>query len=235
VPPSLMNTFPTFMLPLFCVYMLLTPGVEPRGMVARLFVFGIFTSFIGGGWYIRNTVIYGDPIGHSAILKILPHNPPDLQNPKVLASWLSFVYAHFWMFNNFLRNMVMKCPQWAYAAFIASGGIAAAGLLRAKLFGFREMSSLSKKAFILMAAGIAFSFAGLVFQNTKQYAAEGRYLYPTLVPIFVLFYEGHKGLMSKDNFPAWRAAYIAGFTIINLYFVYKILIPAPMPPVYPPF
>jgi 4-amino-4-deoxy-L-arabinose transferase-like glycosyltransferase len=224
-----------FLIPTFFVYVFLTPGGGARRSVLRISVFSAALFAVCGFWYVRNIAIYGDLIGHSAIVKIIPGEVQSLYRPVVFARWFAFVYAHFWMFNNFLRNDVAKCPLFAYLIFVAAGAMAFAGVFREKIVAFGKLSSARRRAFILMICAILFSFASLIYQNTKQFAMEGRYLYPALVPIFILFYEGHKNIMPARFFRVYQMLYVAGFALLNLYFVWHMLAPAPEMPFKPPF
>lgn len=71
-------------------------------------VFVIVAAGIGGWWFVRNQIVYGDYTAQSALTKFhYNNNPPpiDLWQPRVLGPWLYGLAASYWFPTEYFRDV----------------------------------------------------------------------------------------------------------------------------------
>jgi 4-amino-4-deoxy-L-arabinose transferase-like glycosyltransferase len=164
--------------PLFVVAVVLAtrtspaPGALKRGMTT-LFIAGSVTVLIGGWWYLRNGILYGDPLAVGVHVDTLwgRAEPASL---GTLLTELPTVYRTFW--GGFGWGHVMF-PLWIYLATGTGLAASAAGwvwtLKRRHLVGPGGI-------FLLSALWWGFVFAALLQWMRQVEAPHGRLLFPAI-------------------------------------------------------
>ena len=196
-------------------------------------ILGIATA-IASWWYIRNWILYGDPIGVGFTQAAVDASggapiPPRTRglNP------VEFVQETNWIGENFATSWAgyglqrLKLPGAAYLAF--------SSLIITAFFGaaFRITRAIRKSG-ARLASPIFVTLAGLHVglwlvsfwsSYTVDVALNGRYVFPTFLPFIVMLIFGLSG------FVAWRGR-AAGFVLMTIpvmlaasgaYFVHTIL------------
>ncbi len=80
----------------------------------------------------------------------------------------------------------------------------------------------------MLALAAQIVFAGIAFlnYNVHFFQAQGRYLYPALLPLAFFFVLGWRGLLPRRIwFPAFVGLMTAGLTALNLYTLFGLLLP----------
>ncbi len=144
-------------------------------------------AVVAGWWYLRNALLYGDPLGLEAMFAILPRRaePPALAELLVRAEsvWRSY-WAVFGWFN-------VVAAEWVYIFFSALALAGLAGLLAAALLAARRAApdAAANPArpwqLLLQAVWLAAMVALLWRWATMRYP-QGRLLFPAAPALAVL-------------------------------------------------
>lgn len=152
------------------------PAVARSGLIA----IGI-GALLGGPVFIRNQIVYGDPLGTAMEREALPElvDEKSLGSPYWVETFLprlleSFVGVFGWM------NVWL--PSGVYLVYLAIGLVAIVGLLR------WVSDSRSDDRWIvgfLLLLGVL-CLAGVVYYNLTYTQYQGRFLFPAIAPIATL-------------------------------------------------
>ena len=172
------------LLPLLGATMAIIVGIRRRD--ARIAVLGVAVSLGGllictGWWYLRNTLLYGDPLGLR--IHFVEYGRQEALALANLVSQARAVETSFWAAFGW-GNVTL--PGWIYlglrvAVLVALPGVALV-LLRPGRNGYRY-DRLGLWAMTLCVAGIGVALA--IWTSTIT-ASLGRLLFPALVPLAVL-------------------------------------------------
>ncbi|MCS7065493.1 MAG: hypothetical protein NZL85_04360 [Fimbriimonadales bacterium] len=126
---------------------------------------------LSGWWFVRNAILYGDPLGNEMERRTLP----ELVSEKSLFS--RYFLASFWRVTLFsgigiFGWMNVLLPGWVYAVCTLLLLLALMGLVR----GWRGMSVGLRWSLIWVLLGVA----GLVWYNLTYTQPQGRLLFPVL-------------------------------------------------------
>jgi hypothetical protein len=176
---ALTKTSALLLIPLALAAVLLSPGGTARQKVARALVVLGTAVVVGGWWYGRNALLYGDPLGISRHVQ----TPWGRQTPAsvaILLSEMPRLYRSFW--GAFGWGHV-EYPAWIYAAL---GGLvvvpALVGWEQALYRQFRTGQALSEVpgTLILSAAWCGAVFLALLQWMRQVEAPHGRLLFPAI-------------------------------------------------------
>ena len=165
----------------------LSLGAAGKHMLAVIIV----GAMIGGWWLVRNQVRYGDPLAGAMFCKVFRNLP----GPVLFFAegWSLQVYVRtviLWTFTSFwgcFGHMNVWMPAWTHLALALVTITVSIGfvvrLARRKL-------PLDGSVAIVYGVTLLAVVTALAFFNTKWLQAQGRYLYPALVPISVFWVLG---------------------------------------------
>ena len=183
---------------------------------AVLLALGCFAALCGW-WYVRNAILYGNPLATGATVHYLSRdpalaglirNPPEL-SWAVLRSSLTGLGRSTWYdggWNQLLLPAAVNIAVWVAAAASLGAGFVSA--LRGKL--------------VLAAAAIG-SLVGWVLLIRYTTQPEGRYLLVAIVPWATFLVAGAMALAARRAAASW--AWPAIFLAIDAYVLAKWLIP----------
>ncbi|MHB1001385.1 MAG: ArnT family glycosyltransferase [Armatimonadota bacterium] len=147
---------------------------------------------IGGWWLVRNHLLYGDPFGLALFQQAFQHTAkPDFFFNQGLSVIQYLELVAIWTFESFwgvFGHMKIFMPSWIYV-MLAVISIPFSILSLMTLHKIRE--DRSKKDFIMICA-VVLGIVLLSFLrfNLSFFQAQGRYLYPALIPISILWCYG---------------------------------------------
>jgi Dolichyl-phosphate-mannose-protein mannosyltransferase len=184
----------------------------PFAISARLGTeFGRLILFIGtavlvsGWWYARNIVLYGDPLGWSVWLSDLGVRTPTPTLWQLLPE-LPALFRTYWAdFGG------LQFGDAVYVILAAITVIALVGFIKFQISNFKSPTSnfehqISNLMFLALWLGIV--FAGVLRYMQTTPAAQGRLLFPVLVPI---------GVLMASGLSAWtRRAWLPGIVTVAL-------------------
>ena len=175
---------------------------------------------IGGWWLARNQFLYGDPLAVSQFQEVFQDTPtPEFWLSRGWSWGMYFALVIGWTFASFwgvFGHMNVFMPTWAYWGLAAITLGAAAGSLRAAA-QMRARSALNRD--VLFVCGVTLALVLLAFLkfNVSFFQAQGRYLYPALVPISVFWAIGLGQLLPQSK------RHLAPYLAVGVPFVGQII------------
>jgi 4-amino-4-deoxy-L-arabinose transferase-like glycosyltransferase len=158
----------------------LIPFVEWMAIVS------IVALVVGGWWYARNWLLYGDPFG----MKIMPilfrtrvYKPSLLELLAEFKGLRMSFWALFGWFN-------ILAEPWLYWAFDGLALLGAVGLVLLVFKQLRGQETLSWPWLLFLLLWIAVVLAGLVRWTQMTHASQGRLMYPAISAISILLFTG---------------------------------------------
>ena len=143
-----------------------------------------------GWWYLRNFMIYGDPFGLQATLRLWGRGalPTD---PQLILSEAKGVWDSLWMI---LGQFNIRGADWvySYAALLTIVGLIGCG--------FVIRAQASRRSLILLFFGIiAVVIAALIYATRQVNVSQGRILFPMLVAFGVLLAAGWYQMIGRRS------------------------------------
>ena len=209
-------------------------GKRPvRLLQVGLSIIGIAAA-ISSWWYIRNWVLYADPIGVSFTQAAVDASGAAPVPPRSRGlSPIEFVQETNWIGENFATfwagygKTKLKLPGAAYLAFSSLIITAAVGIVFRVARQVRQQNSLRGSPILIVLAGLHIGLWLLSFWSsyTVDVAVHGRYVFPTFLSFVILTVLGLSGFMPWRGrasaavliaIPAMLAANIAYFIQVVL-------------------
>jgi len=154
--------------------------------LGRMAIVSIMALVVGGWWYTRNWLLYGDPLG----MKIMPilfrtrvYRPSLLELLAEFKGLRMSFWALFGWFN-------ILAEPWLYRTFDGLALLGAAGLLLLVFKQWRGEETLSWPWLLFLLLWIAVVLAGLARWTQMTHASQGRLMYPAISAISILLFTG---------------------------------------------
>lgn len=221
-----------------------TPGLTGKQRLLGFLRDGLLAALValalGGIWWARNVSVYGFPDlfglrAHDAVVVGQPRTADffaQLGAAEGLWRFLQTTWHSLW---GQLGWMALPLPDWAYALAAAFLAVVGAGWLIRGLR--RERPPLDaparwrRLAWVTLAAAAGLVLLQYAYYNTVFYQAQGRYLFPALVPAALAVALGLAGwprlAASERAQQMLRAAgpvlVIGVFVPLNLWVIWRIL------------
>jgi hypothetical protein len=195
--------------------------VAIAGNVAMLAVIAL----ISGWWFARNHILYGDPLAYQLMsVSALFPRAGELTLAELFQISLPWLWQTFW-----------GGPTPGDFSPIILGGLAILAVLAMvgfTIFVLRIAYSVWRVAFVILAAWLAFIlFAQIQFIRTTTGADQGRYLFPAISVIALIFVVGLEELVShftlhvsRFTFHASRFGSLAHW-LIGSFFALALYVP----------
>jgi hypothetical protein len=175
-------------------------GLSLREAATHMTAAVIIAAVIGGWWLARNQVMYGDPLAGAKFAKVFS----DLPGPRELLTFnwtvniyivtvIQWTFASFW---GCFGYMDVFMPVWSYLMLAIATILVSISFLRQ--LAARKLPMDGSVAAIYALTFLAV-LAAFVFFNTKWLQAQGRYLYPALMPISVFWVIGMGSFAPKSQ------------------------------------
>ena len=178
---------------------------------------------IGGWWYVRNTILYGEPTGFLRVTEIWgmrdPHAGIRLAGRDLLYAWTT-LWARF-------GYGQLPLPDGFYAAAALLCGVGLLGLVIWLLIRRQEIGRARALMLVIVAASALTNFSVLVAYITVSPAgAMGRFFFPGLPAFATLVGLGLVSLLPGKAQPAMAAGVGAAMLAFTLTAMIGYLIPA---------
>ncbi len=196
------------------LYLLLSQKVAFAKLIRFALLFALTAFLIGFWFYLRNYFLYGSFLGlNLADLGLMTRT--ESSQVGDLKYWAMFSVRMFISFYAVFCWMNARLPAYAYA-------LPAFTWLAAFIGVFAHRFDSKSRLFLIFALIISIScLGGVAYFNTMQPQSQGRYLFPALSTIALLFTFGLKGFF--ESIPVQKvkaAAYnilIASLFLFNIY------------------
>lgn len=201
---------------------------------------------IGAPWLIRNQILYGDPIAQHIFVSAFTNTAlaPDVARfifggsmGAYLLGVARWTFASFWgVFDSMQlfwgRNPLGRPPSPAaglppiYNALAAVSILSVIGLVSIFRRNFMRLSTTQAAIIQTMLALIVLTWLSHLRFVLVFFQAQGRYWYPALIPLAMLFVLGWRGILPKPR------SFVVGMIImglaligLNLYTLFGLLLP----------
>ncbi len=213
----------------------------------RFFVNGasiiFITVLVAAWWYIRNLMLYSEPLGLDMMMNFLEARQTPLTLSTLLAESRSFWYSYWGLFGAFS----LLAPAWVYTFFTALSMIGLAGLifqffrklnpqpptpnpqLRITNYGLRitDYRFLSHSLLLLFLLATLLS---LLRWNFASFAMQGRLSFTTLAPVAFYLATGLLAWIPKRYSQLFTGVLVGGLGFIALFVAANTVAAAYLPP-----
>jgi 4-amino-4-deoxy-L-arabinose transferase-like glycosyltransferase len=188
---------------------------------------GLTFVALAGWWFVRNQVLYGDPLGWriyqqawAEVLRVVP------LTVRELPGLYDIQFRSFW---GVFGWMNVHPGSWLYAAarVLLLGGVI--GWIVALRTGeTRSFTTLQKGAVALFGAYIILQEAFIVYQNTIHNSshAQGRYLFPVIAPLMLLVAFGIAALFPRKYGRSVLGVVSVSMAAISVFILFGVIKPA---------
>jgi 4-amino-4-deoxy-L-arabinose transferase-like glycosyltransferase len=153
---------------------------------------------ITGWWFIRNQMLYGDPLGWTMFQKVFKAVLRD--SPLQLGELRHFFSTQFRSFWGVFGWMNVWAPSWFYkgALMLCLLGLLGLGFLAVK-HRFNKLSGFQREALIILSLAILAQETFMLKSITRFDASwyQGRYLFPVIGPLMIFLSLGLLSLLPK--------------------------------------
>ena len=238
-----LSLFPTVLI----AFLLLARAGKISGREAALgatYVVGV-GALLGLPWLARNTVLYGDALAQHVLFVQLNNGGNNVPLDQMIALFgglggyfvkvAQWTFASYWGGFDSMRLFWDQSPSKAHPNFLAGLSptylwLLAFSLLPLSGIAFRLLRSRESftRSLALAALAIQILFTGIAFLNYNLhfFQAQGRYLYPALLPLSFFFVWGWSGLLPR---PLWYRVFLGLMATcliaLNVYTVFGLLLP----------
>ncbi len=178
---------------------------------------GVIT-LVSGGWFVRNTRLYGDPLAYRLMISsaIFPRAGP-LTLPELFQISIPWLWQTFWggpTPGDFSPVLLL-----ALAVLL---GLALVGIF---FFAIRNSQFTIRSSIFILAAWLVFILvAQIQFIRTTTGADQGRYLFPAISAIALFFVSGLNEIVLRFKFLVPRFGSLAHWLIIS-FFALALFVP----------
>ncbi len=217
--------------PLAVVVAALSPLAKGKGGNNRWRLLGItvgVAAVISGWWFIRNAMVYGgvDIFGAARHDQVVVGQPRTGQVNAAALSYLgTTLFKSFWGQFGWMGVLI---DERLYFVLEIVTGVAVFGLL---LFFWRVVVSKGllspqQRAYLaLMGAAIVLVLAVLGYYNLTFVQAQGRYLFPAILPIALFLMLGLRELMAPVHMKLLLTLSVGGFALLDFVCLTRYVIP----------
>jgi hypothetical protein len=180
---------------LACAVRRRSAGLFVRGAAALVLTLVLLT----GWWFVRNQVLYGDPLGWSVYDQV--YGDDFRQISFKLVELKDFFYVQFRSFWGVFGWMNVPSPAWFYIAFLVLVVLSFLSLAFAVRRWRREWSDFQRAALAVLGLAIVVQEAFMLWVITRYNASfyQGRYLFPVIGPLMVLMSLGIVNLLPQRH------------------------------------
>ncbi len=194
-----------------------------RHRLRSAFLFLIPALLIPLPLLVRNAVVMGDPLGTSAVGSTLPQlvDPKPLLSAYFVAEFPAVLFRSFW---GTFGWMSFPMPSWCLGVCLVATLCAAAGLL------LMRRDATTARVHLLLGSAVALQLGQIVAYNLAFTQAQGRFLFPVIGPIAILFCAGLAEVARRLHLPSPGVRGVmlgaAGLAIANLCLLRFLVAPA---------
>ncbi|MFW5943384.1 MAG: ArnT family glycosyltransferase, partial [Chloroflexota bacterium] len=190
-------------------------------------VLSLTIALLSGWWFVRNQLLYGDPLGWNVYRQAWAANLRS--GPLTITELPSLLRTQFQSFWGVFGWMNLYLPQWYYWA---AGGLLVLGAMGWIVASTRgktgAITRYQKSIYLIFVAYLILLEAFLIYQNSVHNAtlAQGRFLLPASVPIMFITAFGLMTLV-PERF-SWALTIITALSlfILSNYVLLRVIAPA---------
>jgi hypothetical protein len=146
-------------------------------------------AVVAGWWYVRNFLLYHDPLGFNVFVSIVGPRSPVPTLRQLLGEWQGFVMAYW----GFYGGVNVPAPEWFYRVLNSLALVGAAGLLvglARRIWQQRRVDVDRSFRLFLVAVWPLIVMVGLVRWTLLTIASQGRLIFPAIAALSYLLVLG---------------------------------------------
>ena len=185
------------------------PGSGAARVGRRLLVVGGIAALVSGWWYVRNAVVFGDPLGWELIFQI---NEPR-RGPVNWPEHLWGLHRSYW-----LDYVGMRLPEWLYVALLLPLALSVCGLaVTLARLGRRPGRKTLPLAVGLGTHVLAFAVSWMRWTLAVSGTGQARLLYPGLAVVAPFLAWGTLGVASGSRRRRLAVTAVGLLATLNVY------------------
>lgn len=147
---------------------------------------------------------------------------------RLYASYFKRIFISTWGHFGWMNITLGVQAYWGFAALCVA---AFAGLVKYALRDFRNLRAYQRATLIVFAASILFVVGILVGLEVRNWSlgweagAQGRYLFPVLIPLATLFLLGTRAFVPRTRYMWWFGGMVAAMVLYNIIVLGIFVIP----------
>lgn len=147
---------------------------------------------------------------------------------RLFGSYFKRIFISTWGHFGWMNITLGVQAYWAFAALCVA---AALGLLFYLARDFRKLLAYQRATLIVFGASIVFVLAILVGLEVRNWSlgweagAQGRYLFPVLIPFATLFLLGTRAFLPRARYVTWFAVLVGAMIVYNIVVLGFFIIP----------
>jgi len=207
---------------------------RPRRILEIGITLSLSSAAFASWWYIRNIIVYGDPIGVAVTQAAIDASGGAPKAPRTRGlNLVEFIQETNWIGENFATFWAgyglekLKLPSAAYIAVSIVSVVAITGLLVRAIRAARARELRPKSPILITCAGIhiALWFVSFWTSYSVDVALSGRYVFPTLLPAVILLVYGLAAYTRWRGFTAALAVLVVPVMLASngAYFFHIVL------------
>lgn len=169
-------------------------GVDAKAMFRSSGIVLLVSLLVGGWWLLRNQVVYGNLLGMTQMQQAFMTHSQSVQNMlshgvdpgSYLLMVVVWTFRSFWGAFGHMMNTSDFMPGWAYVLTAVVSLVSIVGACRT-LKTLKEEAAWQSGVPIIFGLTLAIVLLSFLQLNMTVFQAQGRYLYPALIPISVLW------------------------------------------------
>ncbi len=217
--------------PLALLVALASPRQGKNGGSSRLSLLGLTLAvalLVSGWWFVRNGMLYGttDLFAQQRHEQVVVGQPRFEQlDAATVGYFTTTLFQSFW--GQFGWMGILMDGQLYFVLKLVSA-LAAFGFvlfLARVILGKGPLTSHQKSSLAMMGLALAVAVAQLILYNLSFVQAQGRYLYPALLPIAIFFVLGLRELMAPLHDRLLLTVSVGSLALLNLVCLTRYVIP----------
>ncbi len=183
---------------------------------------------IGGWWFVRNAWVYGglDVLGSVRHDQVVTGQPlTGAFNPAALKHLVTTVFQSFWAQFGWMGTII---DSRLYVLLAALTALASLGLVLYLLQVARRVEAVSSSqlwSLALLALCLLMVTGVLVAYNFTYVQAQGRYLFPAIVPISAFFVLGLREVMAPKHRPVLFGLLFVAMAYFDMLSLFAFIVP----------
>jgi hypothetical protein len=177
----------------------------------------VSAALVSGPLLLHFHLTYGDPFGLELNRQMFPQRLHDPDARYFLATFAPVLFFSFW---GVFGHMNIHLGELYYLFLLLCAACGTGCVLRWR----RGMSAAQRRVMLLCAVTLATLMASIVRYNLMFPQPQGRYAFPGLVVLALLFAEGASELTGGRR--VWAISLVALLAVVNLGLLFFVVLPA---------
>ena len=177
---------------------------------------------VAGWWYARNMMLYGEPLGLSAMLDVFGRRTGSETLESLIAEYRGFRISYWGLFG--WMNVLMG-PTWLYTLFDLLGIAAIVGLVHHAMRAWRSGEGTRWPIHILLMTWTLAVGVALIRWTSMTHASQGRLIYPAIAAISVGMMLGLSSLVPQRMAKAVAQGLTAALMLLALVVPFVVIAP----------